>query len=722
VAVVKGAGVLVVVVLVVVIKGAGVLVVVVRVAVVKGAGVLVIVVLVVVIKGAGVLVVVVLVVVVRVAVVKGAGVRNFRFWGIVMMVINTTNSSSPNNTQSVSFAIGTFILGIVFLLGVPGNLFIIWSILARARKQSVTTLIILNLACADGAIMCLTVFFIVYLAKQSWVFGRFMCKLLFYLCNTNMYASIMLITLMSVHRLLTVLRPQGAHFFKRRRNMLSILTMLWLLVFILAIPALIFRDENKENANQTLCSHRHPDPRYEVFHMSMETVLGFLLPYGIIFSSYVCILHRLRQTPFKRRVRSEKLILTIIITFAAFWLPYHIINIVQVVSACAPEDSDLRKRLSSISSSSRAATSSLAFISSCANPVLYALAGRSYIRTDGLSFMARLFEGTALEIISGTLRIHRKSTAIIEGLRYVLASAILGGGSGFVGRELTKLLKVQGHEVTIISRQPGLGRVTWTEVESAGLPECDAVVNLAGENVLYPLRWWSESFRSAVFNSRINTTRTLTHSITSSQTPPRSWILVTGVGCYKANVETLYTEDTEWTTFDLWSQLLKEWEEAGQLPENTAKNTGQVVIRSGVVLGRGGGAVKQMLPPFWLGLGGTLGSGDQPFPWIHVSDLTGIIAHSLDPTRVPASSQPRVFNGVAPSLDTNRQFTRELARLLKRPTLLPVPEPVLRAVLGRERAALLTQGPRVAPKRTLESGYRFQYPDLTSALRQILAR
>lgn len=139
-----------------------------------------------------------------------------------------------------------------------------------------------------------------------------------------------------------------------------------------------------------------------------------------------------------------------------------------------------------------------------------------------------------------------------------------------------------------------------------------------------------------------------------------------------------------------------------------------------MVLGRGGGAIKQMLTPFWLGLGGTLGSGAQPFPWIHVSDLAGIIAHSLEPSRVPASSQPEVLNGVAPALNTNREFTQELGRLLKRPTLLPVPELLLRAVLGRERAAILTQGQRVVPKRTLESGYRFQYPDLTSALQQIL--
>lgn len=143
---------------------------------------------------------------------------------------------------------------------------------------------------------------------------------------------------------------------------------------------------------------------------------------------------------------------------------------------------------------------------------------------------------------------------------------------------------------------------------------------------------------------------------------------------------------------------------------------------SGVVLGRGGGAIKQMLIPFWLGLGGTLGSGNQPFPWIHVSDLAGIIAHSLDPSRTPASSQPEVFNGVAPALNTNREFTRELGRVLKRPTLLPVPEFFLRATLGQERAVILTQGQRVVPKRTLESGFQFQYPDLTSALRQILSR
>ncbi|XP_016120694.1 leukotriene B4 receptor 1-like, partial [Sinocyclocheilus grahami] len=133
-----------------------------------------------------------------------------------------------------------------------------------------------------------------------------------------------------------------------------------------------------------------------VFQYTLETVVGFLVPYVIIVSSYACILRRLRQTMFKRRIRSENLIQAIIVTFCIFWLPYHCINIVQVAAALT-SDGSLKKRLDNIWQSSRAVMSALAFISSCANPVLYAFAGRSYIKADGLAFMARLFEGTVLD-------------------------------------------------------------------------------------------------------------------------------------------------------------------------------------------------------------------------------------------------------------------------------------------------------------------------------------
>ncbi|XP_039510721.1 leukotriene B4 receptor 2b isoform X2 [Pimephales promelas] len=312
---------------------------------------------------------------------------------------NTTINGPKSMGNNISLTFGALILSIVFLLGVPGNLFIIWSILARARKRSVTTLLIFHLACADGFLMCLTFFFIIYLAKQEWIFGGVMCKLLFYLCNTNMYASIMIITLMSLHRLVAVVWPTYLTACTRRRMVLLVLGGLWIFVFLLALPALIFREEtitNDHGTNRTICATHHQHSQHVVFQYTLETVVGFLVPYVIIVSSYVCILRRLRQTMFKRRIRSENLIQAIIVTFCIFWLPYHIINIMQVVAALI-QKGPTQKRLDKISQSSRAVTSALAFISSSANPILYAFAGRSYIKADGLAFMARLFEGTVLD-------------------------------------------------------------------------------------------------------------------------------------------------------------------------------------------------------------------------------------------------------------------------------------------------------------------------------------
>uniref|UniRef100_A0A3B4F386 Leukotriene B4 receptor 1-like n=1 Tax=Pundamilia nyererei TaxID=303518 RepID=A0A3B4F386_9CICH len=278
-----------------------------------------------------------------------------------------------------SAAIGALILSLVFLLGVPGNLFIVWSILARCQQRSVTTLLILNLACADGFLMALTIFFIIYLVMQTWVFGNAMCKILFYLCNSNMYASIFLITLMSVHRLLAIVFPHTLYHLITRKVVRRVILGTWVLVMVMSIPSLVFRDVKKEtdDMNQTT---------YVCY--AFETVAGFIIPYAIIITCYVVILKRLRETKFQRNSHSEKLILAIVITFGLFWLPYHVINMVQVCEGM------FLTNIHAISQSSRAVTSALAFISSCANPVLYTFAGKSYIKKNGFAFMAKLFEGT----------------------------------------------------------------------------------------------------------------------------------------------------------------------------------------------------------------------------------------------------------------------------------------------------------------------------------------
>ncbi|XP_041805226.1 leukotriene B4 receptor 2b [Chelmon rostratus] len=315
------------------------------------------------------------------------------------------NDTNPEHDSVVSndfsTALGALILSLVFLLGVPGNLFIVWSILARTRRRSVTTLLILNLACADGFLMALTIFFVVYLAKQTWVFGDVMCKGLFYLCNSNMYASIFLITLMSVHRLVAVVFPRKVSSLVSRKIVRRVIVGMWVVVMVIAIPSLVFRDvredKDERNKKRLVCAPNHTLPRHVRFQYAFETVAGFILPYAVIIVSYVLILRRLRQTKFRRKVRSEKLILAIVVMFGLFWLPYHVINMIQVAAEWYPDNSPTRETLDHISKSSRAVTSALAFISSCANPVLYTFAGKSYIKQNGFAFMARLFEGTSMD-------------------------------------------------------------------------------------------------------------------------------------------------------------------------------------------------------------------------------------------------------------------------------------------------------------------------------------
>ncbi|KAK1792127.1 hypothetical protein P4O66_001904 [Electrophorus voltai] len=343
------------------------------------------------------------------------------------ILLNTTDIQTTHPSTIMSYdagpILGALILTIVFVIGAPGNLFVIWSILARTRRHSVTTLLILNLAFADGALMVLIPFFIVYLMRRSWIFGLGMCKVLYYLCCANMYASILLISLMSLHRLVAVVWPQRIGAITGRRTVGRVLVVLWFLALALAVPVLAFRTVTplrKEgyDLKSLVCDCIHHTNTYVMMQYGMETFLGFLLPYGLIVGSYACILRRIRQTKFRRRVRSEKLILTIIITFGILWLPYHIINMMQVAAAFYPDSSPVRTnlhllcvrpnpaasslsslipRLISLRSHLRAFVSTMGFVSSCINPVLYTLAARVYIQRAGAAFMARLFDATGLD-------------------------------------------------------------------------------------------------------------------------------------------------------------------------------------------------------------------------------------------------------------------------------------------------------------------------------------
>uniref|UniRef100_A0A8C5S9T9 Short chain dehydrogenase/reductase family 39U member 1 n=1 Tax=Laticauda laticaudata TaxID=8630 RepID=A0A8C5S9T9_LATLA len=291
---------------------------------------------------------------------------------------------------------------------------------------------------------------------------------------------------------------------------------------------------------------------------------------------------------------------------------------------------------------------------------------------------------------------------------------LIGGGTGFIGRNLSRVLRSQGHEVTLISRQPGKNRLTWDELSRVGLPSCEGVVNLAGVNVLNPLQRWNDAFRQEVISSRVETTKSLAKAIRDAEHPPQAWVLVTGIGYYRPSHTTKYTEESPGGDFDFFSRLVSSWEEAAKIPSEATR---QVVVRSGAVLGKDGGAISQMIWPFRLGLGGPIASGHQHFPWIHVVDLSGIVTHALQKEGLRG-----ILNGVAPTAvdTTSEDFARAMGSVLKRPAFLPLPGFVVKAVFGSERSTMLLDGQRVLPKRTLESGYTFAFPDLSSALQDIL--
>ncbi|XP_006814103.1 epimerase family protein SDR39U1-like [Saccoglossus kowalevskii] len=288
---------------------------------------------------------------------------------------------------------------------------------------------------------------------------------------------------------------------------------------------------------------------------------------------------------------------------------------------------------------------------------------------------------------------------------------LIGGGSGFIGTAIKRQLLNKGHDVTVLSRTPGSGKMTWSELKATGLPACSAVISLSGENVLNPMKRWNDQFKLEVLQSRVAYTKTLANAIQQATKKPEVFATMSGVGYYPTSLHAEYTEDSHVDDSNYLTELCKQWEESGQ----TAESTRHVVIRTGVVLGKHGGAMKQMIWPFWFGVGGKIGSGKQYFPWIHIDDIAGVFVHAVE-----SGSVEGILNGVAPNTVTNLQFTQALASAMWRPAILPVPSFVVNLIYGRERGQMLLEGQKAVPKRTLESGYQFKYPDIQSALEDIL--
>lgn len=301
----------------------------------------------------------------------------------------------------------------------------------------------------------------------------------------------------------------------------------------------------------------------------------------------------------------------------------------------------------------------------------------------------------------------RHECAPIRSLRIVLA-----GGSGLVGRALRAFLTTGGHEVfSLVRRAPRSGEIAWNPasgtIDSAALEGFDAIIHLGGEGIAD--RSWTPERKEAIRASRVGSTDLLAQSMARLSRPPRVFLCASAVGFYGDRGDEVLNEESP-PGAGFLPDVCRAWETAAE----PARRAGIRVVnlRIGIVLTPRGGALAAMLRPVRLGLGGVVGSGRQYLSWIGLDDLLGAIHFALGDARIEGP-----LNCTAPEPLTNREFTRVLGRVLRRPTILPVPSAAIRTLLGEMGDTLLLRGARVLPQKLSSGGFSFLTPNLDSALR-----
>jgi len=294
----------------------------------------------------------------------------------------------------------------------------------------------------------------------------------------------------------------------------------------------------------------------------------------------------------------------------------------------------------------------------------------------------------------------------------------VSGATGRVGRHLVAALKARGDDVVALSRDPdkageqlGVKAYAW-DLKNEAVPKeallgRDAVVHLAGENVG---QRWNKEIKAEILDSREKGTRNMVHSIFETKPRPKTLVCASAAGYYGDRGSEV-VDEAEPSGSDWLSEVCARWERQAE----TAKvGTRLVIVRTGIVLDADGGALAKMLPPFKAGVGGSIGSGKQYMPWIHLDDLIGIYLAAIDNQ---AFHGP--INASAPEPATNKDFAKALGHAIKRPALAPVPGIAIKAMYG-EMSQIVLKGVRMVPGRAAELGYEFQHPDLGEALRSTL--
>ena len=295
----------------------------------------------------------------------------------------------------------------------------------------------------------------------------------------------------------------------------------------------------------------------------------------------------------------------------------------------------------------------------------------------------------------------------------VMANIVVAGGTGLLGTALVGALRNERHSVIVLTRHPKRDQdVRWSpggrdESWMSVLDGADAVVNLAGVSIAGAR--WTTARKAAILDSRTEATGALARGITAARRPPPVFISSSAVGFYGVRGDEPLTESST-AGSDFLGQVGQLWEAAASA---ASRHSRVVLLRSGVVLAREGGALPQLALPFKLFAGGPAGSGQQFLSWIHLHDWIAMVKWALAEQSVTGP-----LNVTAPNPVTNEEFARTLGRVLRRPSWMRAPAFALRIAVGEMADALILGGQRVLPEVSLKRGFVFRYPTLESALRE----
>ncbi len=296
---------------------------------------------------------------------------------------------------------------------------------------------------------------------------------------------------------------------------------------------------------------------------------------------------------------------------------------------------------------------------------------------------------------------------------------LVSGSRGLIGSALVRDLADEGHIVTRLVRpssKTGGDAAIWDPekgtVDLGGLEGHDAVVHLAGENIAGSS--WTAKRKALIRDSRVRGTQLLCETLSRLERRPAVLVCASATGYYGDRGSEILREDSP-PGKGFLSEVCREWEETTR--EAALKGIRVVNLRIGMVLSPEGGALAKMLPVFRMGAGGRIGSGEQYVSWISLPDLVGVIRHAL-----ATDSLEGPVNAVTPHPVTNREFTKSLGRILRRPTVAPLPAFAARLLFGEMADELLLAGARTEPAKLLASGYGFRHPELEGALRSLLGK